>query len=1715
MFDNSLSVELALHQSSNELGQALDQPSNPLAPAAHLSNSPRLQGQLSLHSPELLPYPKLGQASELLPTLGHLPGEQLNPAQFEDRTDTLLGDSESLSQPLVGILDTGFNLEDSLPNGDRSSLGNGQIYLGYDWVEGDRNPLISTSNSHGSQVLEAFSQAAASHSIPSNIWLGRAVGSGQWAASLVEFVATAKALGHENAVANLSFDLTEVQADGSIEPRTALSQTEIAALEFAQQQGVVVVLATGNSNTNLSALALASQQFDNILTVGAAEQTGAGETSRAAYSNYGEGLSLLAEVPTSLTGFPQGTSLAATQATQAVQTLWQQHPQLSYSQIIQLLKDSATDLQRPGWDSETGHGLLNLDQALRDASQQAANQTDKQLVSQSQPNLDFSTTAALSPWQFTSSNPQYLERALALDVGQVTPGNGTTNIDTQASIRVQFASEAVDPNSLSSDSFKLEDSSGNAIAASLGSDITGGVISLTPEGPLNPFSTYNIVITNDLLNTQGEAATPFSTSFTTGAQGSSPAGFRFDNQDVLSGESRIGISSIAVGPDGNVYASDILGNILRYNLDPSTGIATSSDTVFAQDGAQIVGITFDPNATATDLQLWVTYAERDNTGFSGTISKLELPAIAGGTTTKQDYITGLPNSIDLAHQPNGITFGPDGKLYQTVGGVASLGGTPNWGVDESLLSAAVIVADVNSPSFPTNQTGTAVNVQTVGLDLDSDPTTNNYDPFATNAPVQLFATGLRNAYDLAWHSNGSLYSGINQNSLGSIARTPESPDGSVPSINAKPNEMLALIQEGNYYGHPNPSRDEYVLNGGNPTAGVDPREVTEYPVGVQPNPNFDASLIYDTRSIGGTSPNGLTEYTGSGELNGQLLVSFFSGPRTLQSFELGADGLVSATQTLQNPDGSNLQFRSPLDVAVHPSGRIYVAAFGFGQNNPNGSRVRVLSPVETAGVIVTPTNGTTEVSEGGLTDSYTVALATQPSGAVTIAINPNSELSSDLSTLSFNPANWNIPQAIAVSAVDDSDVEGLHSGSISHSIVSGSGDYDTGLAIASLTATITDNDSITPGLEIIESGGNTTVTEGGNGDNLSLRLTAEPEDDVILTLIPDGQLDLGVADSGTVDLTFTPSNWNQAQAITVNAVDDSFVEGNHSGDINYSIASADEEYEELAIATTTVSITDNEIAPSITILPTDGGTEVSESGLTDIYQISMSSQPTAPVTFSINTNNEQIQLNRNTLTFSPSNWQTIRSIQVSAIDDNLPEGDNTFTLTHSATSADPRYNDIAISDLNVNVIDNDVPASIIIIPTDGGTEVSEAGLTDIYQISMTRQPTAPVTFSLSNNNEQIQLNRNTLTFSPSNWQTVRNIRVTAVDDNILEGDNTLTIAHSATSTDPRYNDIAIANINVNVIDNDEPASITIIPTNSGTEVSEAGLTDIYQISMGSQPTAPVTFSISTNNEQIQLNRNTLTFSPSNWQTVRNIKVTAVDDNILEGDNTFTITHSATSTDPRYNGISISDIDVTVIDNDEATVGGQALFVAGSSGLTGSDAIARDLLISKGYSVTVVDDDVSQTSDANGQDLILISQTIQSPKVNTKFTGTAIPVIVWESFLYDDLGMANSVNFLPSSTSINLTNNSHPLAAGLPLGLTPINNANGRIGWGDPSNSNVISIANTGNADQLTIFGYETGVLMENDLIAPAKRVGLSFWEIPDTTGNNEALLEAAIDWARS
>src|ERR1019366_9372790 len=70
----------------------------------------------------------------------------------------------------------------------------------------------------------------------------------------------------------------------------------------------------------------------------------------------------------------------------------------------------------------------------------------------------------------------------------------------------------------------------------------------------------------------------------------------------------------------------------------------------------------------------------------------------------------------------------------------------------------------------TSEPASLVNTRVMQMPLDvKTEEGGNYDPYRPGAPLAIFATGIRNSFDLVWHSNGHLYAGVNGSAAGGNA----------------------------------------------------------------------------------------------------------------------------------------------------------------------------------------------------------------------------------------------------------------------------------------------------------------------------------------------------------------------------------------------------------------------------------------------------------------------------------------------------------------------------------------------------------------------------------------------------------------------------------------------------------------------------------------------------------------------------------------------------------------------------------------------------------------------------------------------------------------------------------------------------------------------------------------------------------------------------------
>ncbi len=221
----------------------------------------------------------------------------------------------------------------------------------------------------------------------------------------------------------------------------------------------------------------------------------------------------------------------------------------------------------------------------------------------------------------------------------------------------------------------------------------------------------------------------------------------------------------------------------------------------------------------------------------------------------------------------------------------------------------------------------------------------------------------------------------------------------------------------------------------------------------------------------------------------------------------------------------------------------------------------------------------------------------------------------------------------------------------------------------------------TTGASVTVAPTNVGVTEGGANATYTVVLDVQPAADVVIT--PTGGTEVTMAPAS---LTFSPTNWNTAQTVTVTAVDDGDAEGNHSDTVSHVVSSDDGAYDGLAVDTVAVSVVDND-APGVSVAPVT--VAVTEGGAPDSYDLVLTTAPTANVTIVITATGGEVAVAPNPITFTALNWDVPQTLNVSAIDDGAVEGPHLDTITHAATSTDTGYDGLAIFDVTANITDND------------------------------------------------------------------------------------------------------------------------------------------------------------------------------------------------------------------------------------------------------------------------------------------------------------------------------------------------------------------------------------------------------------------------------------------
>ncbi|KAJ0409351.1 hypothetical protein ATCC90586_000973 [Pythium insidiosum] len=247
----------------------------------------------------------------------------------------------------------------------------------------------------------------------------------------------------------------------------------------------------------------------------------------------------------------------------------------------------------------------------------------------------------------------------------------------------------------------------------------------------------------------------------------------------------------------------------------------------------------------------------------------------------------------------------------------------------------------------------------------------------------------------------------------------------------------------------------------------------------------------------------------------------------------------------------------------------------------------------------------------------------------------------------------------------------------------------------------------------------------------------------------------------------------------------------------------------ITVATVSVSSTTQRDTQTVTITYVAVVLSASTFALKEVERGTMTarlvSAPLAPLTLSFSSSNEQkAVMQPSTLSFSPTDWDAPRQLRVQPIDNALEDADAAVVLRPTITTTDELYAAVSLSDIAVQVVNDDVSSVVAyqkVVTTAPVLVVAEGRVfSDAYSIVLTAQPRADVTVTLTSSLTQLVVAPTTLTFTPTNWNVAVTVAVDADDNQIREFDHFGEIRHAVASADALYNGKAMAALRVKIVE---------------------------------------------------------------------------------------------------------------------------------------------------------------------------------------------------------------------------------------------------------------------------------------------------------------------------
>ena len=328
-----------------------------------------------------------------------------------------------------------------------------------------------------------------------------------------------------------------------------------------------------------------------------------------------------------------------------------------------------------------------------------------------------------------------------------------------------------------------------------------------------------------------------------------------------------------------------------------------------------------------------------------------------------------------------------------------------------------------------------------------------------------------------------------------------------------------------------------------------------------------------------------------------------------------------------------------------------------------------------------------------------------------------------------------------------------------------------------------------------------TLTEA-SGDANTVDFT------VVLDAVPSGDVTVAVTSGSSAvtvsssSLTFTTTNWDTAQTVTLTGVDNSVDDGLER-DVTITSDPSGADYGSVASETVTATLIDDDtrgvtFSKEAVVL----SETASLSDNTATYTVKLDSEPTGSVTVTpVSTDTNAVTVSPSSLTFTTTNYGTAQTVTLTGANDSIA-GNVEADVYHTVSGGD--YGKTNAASVRVTLLDDDAPALHASAGDVTVTEASGNGNTATYTVRLATQPTGDVTVALASGaTGNATVSPSSLTFTTTNWSTAQTVTVTGVDDS-TDGDRTTAITHTVSGAD--YAKITLADVDVTVTDEDAEPS---------------------------------------------------------------------------------------------------------------------------------------------------------------------------------------------------------------------------------------------------------------------------------------------------------------------